>query len=646
LIVGLVAVALAGASGTPAAGDFVVVAGPHRVQRIGSYHFRSAGYAAAARAFGRPSALVAAGPTCSAHWSRLGLVIAFAATAPEPCSAGALAASGWHGATISAGPWRTDLGLRLGDSVAKLRRLYPKAQAPAWILVSAQGEVGRTVYLAARVRSGRVVGLVLPPGYVSVRRTAGVGAAGSISLRRISTDPFSNSTSQHQTEVEPDSFAAGSTVVMATQAGRFFGGGASDIAFATTVNGGSSWTSGVLPGITVHSASPGTYDRVSDPSVAFDAMHNVWLIASLPLTVSTSSPAVLASRSTDGGLHWSSPVTVATASGSSDFDKTWIVCDNTAASPFYGSCYTQYDDFGANNQVHVAYSRDGGLTWTEGSMPSLSVIGGQPVVQPSGNVIMPVDDGNEAVLLSLSSSDGGVSWTGPVTIAAIASHNEAGGLRSGPLPSAEVDATGKVYVVWGDCRFRQGCKANDIVISTSTDGTTWTAVTRIPIDATSSDVDHFLPGIAVDPSTSGATTKLGLTYYYYPKTNCAAKKCELTVGFVSSLDGGTTWSAPRQLTEPMKLKWLPNTSQGRMVGDYISTSFSGGKALGVFAVADQPTSGSNNCAKATPNCDVATYTTNHGLAAQRSAAGPSAPERPVPNAQSDHPPAPAPLSAR
>ena len=64
------------------------------------------------------------------------------------------------------------------------------------------------------------------------------------------------------------------------------------------------------------------------------------------------------------------------------------------------------------------------------------------------------------------------------------------------------------------------------------------------------------------------------------------------------------------------MSWLPNTSQGRMVGDYISTSFgSDGFAHPAFAIANAPTSGGSDCATATPNCDQALYTVTGGLAA-------------------------------
>jgi hypothetical protein len=175
-----------------------------------------------------------------------------------------------------------------------------------------------------------------------------------------------------------------------------------------------------------------------------------------------------------------------------------------------------------------------------------------------------------------------------VTIASQTDHQVAS-IRTEPLPSAEIDSAGKVYVAWQDCRFESGCTANDIVMSTSTDGNSWSAVQRIPIDAVGSNVEHFIPGLAVDASTSGSTAHLALAYYYYPDANCTASTCQLEVGFVTSVDGGNTWSTNTTLTpSAMNLTWLANTDSGYMVGDYISTSFSDGKAFPVFVTASAP----------------------------------------------------------
>jgi len=420
-----------------------------------------------------------------------------------------------------------------------------------------------------------------------------IPAAANVALTRISTDPTSNTTSQHATQVEPDTYAFGNTIVSAFQTGRFFDGGASGIAFATSTNAGSTWTTGVLPGITrVQTGTTGPYDRVSDPAVAFDAQDNVWMVSSLAILANpVRGVAVITSRSTNGGLTWGNPVTTATGS---NLDKNWIACDNTSASPFFGNCYTEFDDTNNGNRIKMATSANGGVNWGAAlnTGDNATGLGGQPVVRPNGTVLVPIANANETQIRSFRSINGGASWRATVLVSNVTAHTVAGSLRSGPLPSAEIDSAGTAYVVWQDCRFRSGCPANDIVMSKSTSETTWGAVTRVPIDATNSGRDHFIPGIGVDRTTSGGSARIGLTYYFYPVANCTAANCQLDVGYVSSTNGGSTWSAATMVTGPMTLSWLANTSQGRMVGDYISTSVfpaaNGGRAYPVIAVANAP----------------------------------------------------------
>jgi len=381
--------------------------------------------------------------------------------------------------------------------------------------------------------------------------------------------------------------------VAAFQTGRIGPGGATDIGWSTSTDGGTTWTHGFLPGLTTGEGT-GPYDAASDPAVAYDAKHGVWMIASLPLSSTLQTPAVVVSRSTDGGLTWQTPVSVDPSAPSSD--KNWIVCDSWASSPHYGNCYLQWDDPLHNCQILMSTSGDGGLTWGAATATAnlAQGIGGQPLVQPSGLVVVPIelDNGTNTTLMSaFSSSDGGGNWSAPVTIAAIQFHADAGNIRSGPLPSAAVDGTGTVWVVWEDCRFRSGCSTNDLVYSTSADGVNWSAVTRIPVDDTSSTVDHFIPGIGIDPATSGAGAHVALHYYYYSQSNCSATTCQLFVGYISSGNGGTTWNSPTALTGAMQLAWLPNSQNGLMVGDYIATAFTNGVPHGVFAVA-QASSGS------------------------------------------------------
>ena len=57
-------------------------------------------------------------------------------------------------------------------------------------------------------------------------------------LVKISTDSFHNSYSQHKTEVEPDTYSWGSTMVAAFQVARVADGGGADVGFSTSTDGG------------------------------------------------------------------------------------------------------------------------------------------------------------------------------------------------------------------------------------------------------------------------------------------------------------------------------------------------------------------------------------------------------------------------
>jgi BNR repeat-like domain len=456
-------------------------------------------------------------------------------------------------------------------------------------------------------RAGRLCAVV---GAMLLTLSFTATAAASTTVLQISSDPYTNTTSQHKTEVEPDTFAFGSTIVSAFQVGRFFSGGASNIGFATSTNGGKAWTAGFLPGTTPFSTpASAVWARTSDPTVAYDAKHGVWLISFLGLfpNGAGSTVDVLVSRSTDGGLTWSNPVSVNTDGHFND--KNWTVCDNTATSPFYGNCYTEYDDNTLGDLIQMSTSSDGGLTWGPGLPTANNAhgIGGQPLVQPDGRVIVPINGfaGVNFLIVAFTSDNGGASWSKTNIVARVAFRLPAGGLRATiPLPSAELDAAGKVYVVWSDCHFEPTCPASDIVLSTSTDGKAWSKLTRVPLDPIGSGVDHFIPGLAVDRTTSGNSAHLVVTFYYYPNSNCTTSTCELNVGYATSKDGGATWTANTHIAGPMSLTWLPNTSQGFMVGDYISTSFSGAPAYPAFALANAPSAGL---------FDEGTYTVRGGL---------------------------------
>jgi hypothetical protein len=419
------------------------------------------------------------------------------------------------------------------------------------------------------------------------------GPAGA-PIIQVSDDPFTNPTSQHRTEVEPDTFAFGSTWVAAFQAGLSFANGSSGIGFATSTDQGHSFVHGVLPGITSFNEPAGPYAYAADSSVAFDRRDGVWLISYLAVRTTLAGVVdVLVSRSRDG-VHWDLPVPVAMLNAT--LDKSWTVCDNSPRSRFYGNCYTEFNGPAPVVPLEMTTSTDGGLTWGAPQTPGPGNAG-QPLVQPSGRVVVSYFGicAGQQQLCAISSDDGGDSWITPTPIATRTFHaTRPLGLRSPPLPSAAVDRDGRIYLVWKDCGFEVkagfGCHANDLVMSTSDDGTHWSDEQRIPIDPVGSNVDHFLPGIGVDAVSAGSYARLALTYYFLPDASCTVAPCELEVGFVSSSDGGQTWTRPDVLAGPMPLSWLAQTDTGAMVGDYISTSVlnGGDTALPAFAAGSPP----------------------------------------------------------
>mgnify|MGYP003332180845 CR=1 FL=1 len=107
---------------------------------------------------------------------------------------------------------------------------------------------------------------------MQLRLFAAAALAASTPLA-IGVDPFTQATckasaaTNHRANVEPDSFAYGSTIVAGYQVGRIYDGGACAIGFSTSTDNGATWTSGLLPGITKWTGG-GTFDRASDAVVA------------------------------------------------------------------------------------------------------------------------------------------------------------------------------------------------------------------------------------------------------------------------------------------------------------------------------------------------------------------------------------------
>jgi hypothetical protein len=380
--------------------------------------------------------------------------------------------------------------------------------------------------------------------------------------RRVARDTTAVSGAQHGSIAEPDSFSFGSTVVTTFQVGRFEDGGAGRIGWASSLDAGRTWRSGLLPGV----------GHASDPSITYDAAHRVWLAVTLGITDGPTSIDV--NRSVDG-RRWSARIR-ALFFGPEAFDKEWVVCDNAPTSPRRGTCYIAFTDIRTPNgeRIAVSASTDGGLTWSTPVATSAPgpVVGAQPIVLPDGTLVVAWLRGN--VLLASRSQDGGVSFQPAVSISDVQFAGTRG-LRAPALPSIEITPDGRAVLAWPDCRFRPDCSGNDIVLSASSDGITWTPPARI----TTGGGSYLIPGIAADSGT-GALAAVALVEL--PNSD------RLGAVLVVSRDG-VRWAAPRRLDAvAMQISWLPRAG-GAFIGDYLSASWAGGRPIGVIPLALAPT---------------------------------------------------------
>jgi len=148
-------------------------AGPYRYWRtLDEGH----AYQRAIAAFGRPSSRGTDAPesnVCTVRWQTPGLDVGFAWSG-GPCRPKNLARATWAGMRLFGSRWKTSAGLRIGDSVARIRRIYPSARfvnrppTPGewWLVRNRKAELGPQPILVAEVGAGRVIAFRVPPARI------------------------------------------------------------------------------------------------------------------------------------------------------------------------------------------------------------------------------------------------------------------------------------------------------------------------------------------------------------------------------------------------------------------------------------------------------------------------------------------------
>jgi hypothetical protein len=397
-------------------------------------------------------------------------------------------------------------------------------------------------------------------------------------------------------------------LVAVMQLGRYGASGVAGVGFAVSRDGGTHWTDGVLPGLTV--ATGGPYPKSSDPAVAFGPDGTVYASADALPDTDAGANGIATWRSADGGRSWQGPVIVggdnasATADGLNVFspDKSELAVDTvTGSGHHYGRVYLAWFREG-QGPVFTAYSDDRAASWQAGPagtgypMPDPGSAIPQPLVMPDGGLAVVLEDGaafgvpmysntsDTADSLAAAATDGVTTgnggnfirlWTDPTAGSAttgqplVFTEHQAVGLeangavrqqRTGTgngFYSAAVDpATGQLYVAWGDGRYRSD-GVNDIVMTTSADrGRTWTFPQRINTDSTRGEVDHYDPVVAVGP---GGAVILAYRQRQEAADITAASWTVHTMLQVST-DHGRTFSAPTQVDqEPTDLRFAADS---------------------------------------------------------------------------------------
>ena len=451
------------------------------------------------------------------------------------------------------------------------------------------------------------------------------------------TFPVDGDHPQPDTEIEPSiavNPANPLNAVAAFQVDRIDSGGDADNGWATTVDGGASWTSGYLPGLTTRvTGNSGAFERASDAVVAFGP-DNVVYANSLVFDQNTNNglPSGMAINvSKDGGRTWGDPVFLEQDNLGGLNDKNWIVVDNGTGSGHHrGRVYVVWDRVAPMVYAYCDANCDQPANWSNapqnngafytfnpgpgiGSIPlvlpdgSLGVVfqgdfAGTPAVSGSPTDQPDLSPGNSQLMFEEAPQAGSVPFPAPLPFgqanAVGVASNQTNGVqqqRAGTLPTAAVDArTGQIYVGWEDGRFRKD-GLNDAVFSTSTNGVTWSPAARINQDAENSNVDHYNTMLDVGPD---GVVHAGYRQRFSPPGGLSHN---IDTYYQESADHGATWTAPLKVNSvESDDRYAAFSRKGAFQGDYNQLAAATNGTTYVVREESYATSPGEPC-----NCDAA-----------------------------------------
>jgi hypothetical protein len=443
------------------------------------------------------------------------------------------------------------------------------------------------------------------------------------------TDPFAASTADSPSS-QPGTLYPGSVVepylaVNPTNPKNLVGvwtqdewsnGGGRGIGIAVSFNGGNSWKTGMMQGLTL--TAGGTFQRAGDSWLSFAPNGDLYFTTILVDITSAGAyvPGVIdVAKSTDGGLDWSAPTTLIESSDAKVFnDKDSITADPTAPGYAYAVWDRSEDNNSSSSPVLFTRTSNGGQSWSTPS--TIFDPGGNNIasfnqleVSPNGTLrdfvnVIPFNTGSHTMTLSLlQSADQGNTWSSkPSTVASILSiavtdpNNgqivdaaDAGVLGGAPVAFsvAEDPHNGNLYAVWSDARFSNS-QFDSIAFAMSADGgTSWSAPIKInqtPSNLPAADQQAFLPSIAV-----AANGTVAVSYYDF-RFNGSGPGLLTDYWLVQGNPVGTgglanpaNWGQEVRLTNTSFNLEQASVRRGSFIGDYQGLAVAGNDFDAFFA---------------------------------------------------------------
>jgi hypothetical protein len=291
--------------------------------------------------------------------------------------------------------------------------------------------------------------------------------------------------------------------------------------------------------------------------------------------------------STNEGATWTTS-TVAPVGTSFVLDKNHLWVDKAATSPHQHNLYAAWTDFSGPNNQRIVFTRstNGGLNWSTGiNISQASAGAGQDqgvniASGPAGEVyavwtIYQNWPGDESAIGFASSANGGVSFSPAVriidNIRGIRITGAGKNMRVNSYPVMAVDNSyspyrGSIYVVWANIGTPGTNTGNDVdiyMITSRNNGATWSAPQLVNTKVNGQGKKHFFPWITCDQ----ATGKLHIIYY--DDRNTTATNCETWMS--SSFDGGSTWTDYKVSDVSFTPSPIPGLATGYF-GDYLGLS--------------------------------------------------------------------------